>query len=222
MRRRLHDHDRPRPRLHRVHVRHLRRSRHAGTRGCRYGAAGHAVRHHRGCRFRARTVHRHRERGQHCRNRHGGGPRPGCAVRPDGAGSAEAARQDAAPADEEARMTAPFPTHKQEEWRYADLDALRPVWQQFAEPLTLTVGPRETFEKIWLPSDDPVQVRRIQIALEKGSNARLFALNTAAEYGRIEIEVSLAEGANFELYSANIGTGVSTNEIVTKVKHIGI
>ena len=41
-------------------------------------------------------------------------------------------------------MTAPFPTHKQEEWRYADLDALRPVWQQFAEPLTLTVGPGES------------------------------------------------------------------------------
>ena len=44
-------------------------------------------------------------------------------------------------------MTAPFPTRKQEEWRYADLDALRPVWQQFAEPLTLTVGPGETFRE---------------------------------------------------------------------------
>ena len=37
-------------------------------------------------------------------------------------------------------MTAPFPSHKQEEWRYADLDALRPVWEQFSEPVTLTVG----------------------------------------------------------------------------------
>ena len=35
-------------------------------------------------------------------------------------------------------MTAPFPTHTQEEWRYADLDALQPVWEQFAEPVTLT------------------------------------------------------------------------------------
>ena len=33
-------------------------------------------------------------------------------------------------------MTAPFPSLKQEQWRYADLDALRPVWQQFAERLT--------------------------------------------------------------------------------------
>jgi Fe-S cluster assembly protein SufD len=84
-------------------------------------------------------------------------------------------------------MTAPFPTHKQEEWRYADLDALRPVWQQFAEPLTLTVGPGESFEKIWLPGDDDVLVRRVQIALETGAKARIFELNTASEYGRNEL-----------------------------------
>jgi Fe-S cluster assembly protein SufD len=118
-------------------------------------------------------------------------------------------------------MTAPFPTRKQEEWRYADLDALRPVWQQFAEPLTLTVGPGETFEKIWLPDDGDVLVRRVQIALEKGAKARIFVLNTALEYGRTELEVSLAEGADFELYAANIGTGLSTNEIVTNVRHLG-
>jgi Fe-S cluster assembly protein SufD len=119
-------------------------------------------------------------------------------------------------------VTAPFPTHKQEEWRYADLDALRPVWQQFAEPLTLTVGEGERFEKIWIPTGDEVELRRVQIALEKNAFARFFALNAASEYGRIELEVSLAEGAKFELYGANIGTGTSTNEIVTNVKHVGV
>ncbi|MFL6842462.1 MAG: SufD family Fe-S cluster assembly protein [Sphingomicrobium sp.] len=119
-------------------------------------------------------------------------------------------------------MTAPFPTRRQEEWRYADLDALRPVWQQFAEPLTLTVGPGETFEKIWLPGDDEVLVRRVQIALEKGAKARIFVLNAASEYGRTELDVSLAEGAEFELFGANIGSGTSTNEIVTSVQHAGV
>jgi len=119
-------------------------------------------------------------------------------------------------------MTAPFPTHKQEEWRYADLDALRPVWQQFAEPLTLTVGPGETFEKQWLPSEDEVLVRRVQMALEKGAKARIFALNSAPVYGRLELEISLAEGAEFHLFGANIGSDVSTNEIVTNVRHIGV
>ena len=119
-------------------------------------------------------------------------------------------------------MTAPFPTRRQEEWRYADLDALQPVWERFAEPLTLIVGEGESLEEVWLPVADDVQLRRVQIALEKGAKARLFVLNNAPVYGRIELEVSLAEGADFELFGSNIGTGLSTNEIVTNVKHIGI
>jgi Fe-S cluster assembly protein SufD len=118
-------------------------------------------------------------------------------------------------------MTAPFPSRRQEEWRYADLDALQPVWEQFAEAVTLTVGAGEALEEVWLPTGDDVQLRRVQLALGKGAKARIFALNTAPVYGRIELEVSLAEGAEFELFGANIGTGLSTNEIVTNVKHIG-
>lgn len=118
-------------------------------------------------------------------------------------------------------MTAPFPTRKQEEWRYADLDALQPVWEQFAEGVTLTVGAGEEWEEVWLPGADEVHMRRVQLALEAGAKARLFVLNAAPVYGRIELEVSLAEGAEFGLFGANIGAGVSTNEIVTNVKHIG-
>ena len=118
-------------------------------------------------------------------------------------------------------MTAPFPTHRQEEWRYADLDALQPVWERFAEPVTLTVGAGEELEEVWLPATDDAQLRRVQIALGEGAKARIFALNHAPVYGRIELEVSLAEGAEFELFGANIGTGLSTNEIVTNVKHVG-
>ena len=118
-------------------------------------------------------------------------------------------------------MTAPFPTHKQEEWRYADLEALQPVWEQFAEPVTLTVGAGESLEKVWLPVADEVQLRRVQFALGAGARARIFVLNSAAIYGRTELQVSLAEGADFELFGANIGSGLSTNEIVTTVKHAG-
>jgi Fe-S cluster assembly protein SufD len=119
-------------------------------------------------------------------------------------------------------VTAPFPTRKQEEWRYADLDALKPVWEQFAERVTLTVGAGEELEEVWLPTSGDVQLRRVQLALGERAKARIFALNTAPVYGRIELEVSLAEGANFELSAANIGSGLSTNEVVTTVKHIGV
>lgn len=119
-------------------------------------------------------------------------------------------------------MTAPFPTRRQEEWRYADLDALQPVWAQFAEPVTLTVGAGEELEEVWLPASDEVQLRRIRLALGSGAKARIFALNSAPVYGRIELDVSLGEGAQFQLFAANIGSGLSTNEIVTNVKHIGV
>ena len=120
------------------------------------------------------------------------------------------------------RHDRPFPTRRQEEWRYADLDALKPVWEQFAEPVTLTVAAGEELEEVWLPTADDVQLRRVQLALGKGATARIFALNIAPVYGRIELEVSLGEGANFEMSAANIGTGLSTNEIVTTVTHIGV
>jgi len=119
-------------------------------------------------------------------------------------------------------MTAPFPTRKQEEWRYADLDALQPVWEQLGDVATLTVAAGESLEETWLPTNEDVQVRRVQIALGESAKARIFVLNNAPVYGRIELEISVSEGADFELYGANIGTGISTNEFVTNVKHIGV
>ncbi len=118
-------------------------------------------------------------------------------------------------------MTAPFPTRRQEEWRYADLDALKPIWEQLAEPESIAVLPGQNLEQVWLPSADEVQVRRVRIALGKGARARIFALNTATDYGRIELGVTLASDADFELYGANIGGGSSNLEIVTIVRHIG-
>lgn len=118
-------------------------------------------------------------------------------------------------------MTAPFPTRKQEDWRYADLDALKPVWEQFAEPLVLTIGQGERFEEVWLPTGEDVQLRRVELALADNAQARLFLLGNAPVYGRTEITVSLGEGACFELFGANIGSGHSTNELVTCVRHIG-
>ncbi len=118
-------------------------------------------------------------------------------------------------------MTAPFPTRSQEEWRYADLDALKPVWGQFAVPRTLTIAAGESAEEVWLPTADGVQVRRMSIALGASASARIFVLNIAPVYGRVELDVSLEADANFELFAANIGGGQSTNEIVTNVRHLG-
>ena len=118
-------------------------------------------------------------------------------------------------------MTAPFPTRNIEEWRYADLDALQPIWAQLAEPDAIAVAPGESLELVWLPGADPVQVRRVILTLGEGARARIFALNTAADYGRVELQVELAADADFALYGANIGTEQSNNEFVTTVRHLG-
>src|SRR5205823_2688024 len=72
------------------------------------------------------------------------GPDPGSAC----LCGADSRRVPAQGRDDGEAVTAPFPTRKQEEWRYADLDALQPLWEQFAEPVTLIVGPGESFEEV--------------------------------------------------------------------------
>ena len=117
-------------------------------------------------------------------------------------------------------MTAP--TRKLEAYRYADIDALASVWSELAPPERIAIAAHKSLQQIWLPSADDVQVRRVEIILAANARAQFFALNTARTYGRIELDVSLADGAHFALDAANIGGGNSTLEIVTIVRHIGV
>ena len=115
-------------------------------------------------------------------------------------------------------MTA-LPTRKLEAYRYADIDALASVWSELATPERIEIAAQQKVQQIWLPNGEDVEVRRAEIVLEPGAEFALFALNTAREYGRIELDVTLREGARFSLNAANIGTGTSTLEIVTIVRH---
>ena len=116
-------------------------------------------------------------------------------------------------------MTA-LPTRKLEPYRYADIDALASVWSDLAQPEIIDLAAQQKLQQVWLPSDEEVQVRRVEMTLHAGASASIFALNTASHYGRIEIDVSLHEGADFSLHAANIGGGSSNLEIVTVVRHL--
>jgi Fe-S cluster assembly protein SufD len=118
-------------------------------------------------------------------------------------------------------MTALFPTRKQEEWRYADLDALKPVWDDLAAPERVEIAARQKLQQIWMPSGGAVQVRRAEIVIAEGASASIFALNTASDYGRVELDVTLASDAEFDFNAANIGGGSANLEIVTTVRHVG-
>ncbi len=116
-------------------------------------------------------------------------------------------------------MTA-LPTRKLEAFRYADIEALADVWPSLAAPEAIEIAAQQKLQQIWLPGDQEVRVRRVEMTLHAGASASIFALNTASRYGRIELDVTLHDGANFELDAANIGGGQATLEIVTILRHV--
>jgi Fe-S cluster assembly protein SufD len=116
-------------------------------------------------------------------------------------------------------MTA-LPTRKLESFRYADIDALASVWSELAQPERVEIAAQQKLQQIWLPSAEDVQIRRVEMTLRTGAAASIFALNKATRYGRIELDVTLHEGADFALHAANIGGESSTLEIVTTMRHI--
>lgn len=116
-------------------------------------------------------------------------------------------------------MTA-LPTRKLEAYRYADIDALESVWTSLGAPQRVEIAAQQRLQQIWLPSGEEIDIRRVEMVVEAGAAARIFALNTATRYGRIELDVTLHEGADFAFYGANIGGGKSTLEIVTTLRHV--
>lgn len=113
-----------------------------------------------------------------------------------------------------------LPTRKLEAFRYADIDALGSVWSDLKQPERIEIAAQQKLQQIWLPDDEDVQVRRVEMTLFAGASAQIFALNAATRYGRIELDVTLHDGANFELDAANIGGDEATLEIVTTMRHV--
>ncbi|WP_299321841.1 SufD family Fe-S cluster assembly protein [Parasphingopyxis sp.] len=119
--------------------------------------------------------------------------------------------------------TLQLPTRRDEAWRYADLDALAPVWPDIAgkrEEILVSAGESASRQLILEASDPNVAVETLAIRLEKNARFALHCLAIGADYGRIAVEVTLAKGAHFELGGAILGTGDQTLEIVTDVRHI--
>ncbi len=116
-------------------------------------------------------------------------------------------------------MTA-LPNRKLEAYRYADIDALTSVWTSLAPTERVEIAAQQKLQQIWLPSGKEIDIRRIEMTLEAGAVARIFALNNAARYGRFELDVTMHAGADFAFYGANIGGDNSTLEIVTTLRHI--
>lgn len=113
-----------------------------------------------------------------------------------------------------------LPTRKDEDFRYSDIDALRTVWPIPSEQIAVAAGQVESRQVIEL--GELAVARHLDIRLETGAVLDLRVLAAGPVYGRISIDVTLAEGATFTLGAAQLATGAETLEIVTDVTHTGV
>ncbi len=109
-----------------------------------------------------------------------------------------------------------LPTRKDESWRYADLDALAHLWP-LPEVESIIVPAGGSYSRAIV--QDSGGVKQVELVLGKGATARVDTLNFGGDYGRIELNVTLHEGAHFELGGVILGTGEQVLEIVTTVTH---
>lgn len=109
-----------------------------------------------------------------------------------------------------------LPTRRDEAWRYADLDALARLWPlPAAEQIIVAEG--DTLSRVIV--QDTGGVQQINLILERGAEALFYVLNCGGDYGRIDLSVTLKQGAHFSLQAAQIGGDTQTLEIVTTVTH---
>ena len=118
-------------------------------------------------------------------------------------------------------MTAPpLPTRRDEDWRYADIAVLAPLWPIAEE--TRHVTAQDDAQTLIVTPEMPV--RTLHLTLAPGARCDLRLLVADVAYGRIEVRAELGEGAHLELGGAIIGAskvrgGSQTLEIVTRVTH---
>ena len=113
-------------------------------------------------------------------------------------------------------MTALLPTRHDEAWRYSDIDALARLW------------PLPAAEAIIVPANghfartivqDSGTIHQLDIAIGKGATAAIHILNIGGDYGRVELNVTLHEKADFKLGAVQIGGNSQMLEIITTVTH---
>jgi Fe-S cluster assembly protein SufD len=113
-----------------------------------------------------------------------------------------------------------MPTTRDEEWRYADPEALAQlvptdldVWHE----VTLASG--ETRSKTLVLDEEYPGLHRVRLTVGEGARAEIFAVASASAYTRLEVEVRLAKGAHFQFGGVTIGGGTATREFVTRTVH---
>lgn len=118
--------------------------------------------------------------------------------------------------NEKQAMILPLPTNREEAWRYSNIAAVEAAWPLPA-PENIMVPAGGEFSRAIL--QDGGSIHQIKLTVGKGARAAIHALNIGGDYGRIELDVTLHDGADFKLGAVQIAGGTQNQEIVTTVTH---
>lgn len=110
-----------------------------------------------------------------------------------------------------------LPTRRDEDFRYADLDALAPLWPVAVERIVVAAGEERALTLV--ETGPAPRARELALVLGAGAGFNLSLLNAASAYSRIAVRVELGAGARFHFGAAQLASGEQTLEIVTEVVH---
>lgn len=110
-----------------------------------------------------------------------------------------------------------LPTRSDEDFRYADLAALAPLWPVEVETIALAAGEERTLS--FTNTGPAPMARELAITLAPGAKLAVHVLNASPAYGRFALRAELGEGSALTLGAAQLAGGEATLEIVTEVLH---
>ena len=110
----------------------------------------------------------------------------------------------------------PLPSNRDEAWRYSDIAAVKAAWP-LPTPENIMVPAGGEFTRAII--QDSGSIHQINLTIGKGGKAAIDVLNIGGDYGRVELNVTLHDGADFKLAGVQLGAENQTLEIVTTVTH---
>ena len=116
-----------------------------------------------------------------------------------------------------------LPTNRDEDWRYSDSDYLAAAdIEAINHWRVVDVPAGETVHEVLLHLENAGgdgAVDRIRVHVGRDARFEVFATIAGGKYRRVEIEVTLEEGAHFEFGGVTLGGGDKVQEFVTRTIH---
>ena len=115
-------------------------------------------------------------------------------------------------------MTA-LPTRRDEAWRYSDLAAVARAWPPAAPERLVVAAGEQVTRTIVQDRATGVAIDTLDIEIAAGGALTMHVAAMGGDFGRVAIDVTLGDGARFDLGGVILARGTATREIVTTVRH---